>query len=162
MMSSSILKCISSSISIINQLIFHMDKVWERKAMEQIEYAKRYLEPSDIKEGLVRQAVQHLECAVSFLNKYPWFNKNNQIERYNDLCILIAYIHHNLGDPSSIEEYWIYHTNETIYPSSLLKEFNESAYQKLLDRYQERERLDREIEIKIDSLLKPPVNDIML
>lgn len=90
-----IVKCASTLISLMN----NMDSTWESKAHKQLEYAKTYLNETNPNDGLIRQALQHMETAISFLDSYPMIKTESRIDKYNDLCALIAYTHHKLGDP---------------------------------------------------------------
>ena len=135
-----ILKCTTAIISMMN----NMDSTWEDKALKQLECAKTYLNETNPNDGLVRQALQHMETAISFLDPYPMIKAESRIDKYNDLCALIAYTHHKLGDSENIVDFWIGKVNILNYPPILLKEFNTNKYEKLVKRYHQNKRADEE------------------
>lgn len=147
-----IVKCASTIISLMN----NMDSPWESKAHKQLEYAKTYLNETNLNDGLVRQALQHMETAISFLDPYPMIKTESRIDKYNDLCALIAYTHHKLGDPENIVDFWIGKVNIANYPPILIKEFNTYRYEKLVERYWQNKRTDEEINDRIYEIIHNP------
>lgn len=147
-----IVKCASTLISLMNI----MDSTWESKAHKQLEYAKTYLNETNPNDGLVRQALQHMETAISFLDPYPMIKTESRIDKYNDLCALIAYTHHKLGDPENIVDFWIGKVNIANYPPILLKEFSTYRYEKLVERYWQNKRADEEVNDRIHQIIHNP------
>lgn len=131
-----ILKCATSIYSLMN----NMDSKMENKAFEQLSFAKIYLNEMNPDDGLVRQALQHMETAISFLDPYPWRNAKRRIDTYNDLCALIAYTHEKLGDSETIVDFWISKINSENYPPLLIEDFNPYKFDKLIEEHYKRQR----------------------
>lgn len=147
-----ILKFVNSMISLIN----NMDSKWESKAIKQLEYAKTYLNEEKPNEGLVRQALQHMETAFSFLDPYPMIKAESRIKRYNELCVLIAYTHQKLGDSDNIVDSWIGKVNKRYFPPILLKEIDSYRYDRLIEEYRQNMCHNEEIQERIYEIIHNP------
>ena len=133
-----ILKCleiIKTISSIIQSLLNNQERFLEQKAYQLLEYASVYLKIDDPTEGLLRQAIQHLETAISLFDTNPTADRSNRIDLYNNLCVCIAYIHEVLHDPQDIILFWINQINIQITPPDILQEFNKEYYDQKYNEY---------------------------
>lgn len=143
-----VLKCIGTIISIMKK----SDSKLDEQANGLLYIAETYLNEENPNDGLVRQALQHMETAAAFLNPYA----ESKTAQYNELCVLIAYMHKELGDPENIVDFWIYKIQTRIYPPSLLKEISIYKYEKFKEEYWQEKRADEQRSARIYEMVNNP------
>lgn len=139
---SATLELILDICTLISSLINNRDRFLEEKSYQLLECAYTYLKADKIEKGLLRQAIQHIETAVSFMDNNPSIDRTNRISLYNTLCVYIAYMHRILGDSEDIVLFWVNKINTQVSPPEVLRTLNENCYNQKQNVYLESQRED--------------------
>ena len=130
-----ILEIINTVCSVIQSLLNNQERLLEQKAYQLLEYASVYLKSDNIDEGLLRQALQHLETAISLFDTNPTVDRNNRIDLYNNFCVYIACFHKILCDPEEVTLFWVNKINISVCPPSALQMINQNYYEQKYNEY---------------------------